>query len=194
MNVINKSKTDRILASGKVKLNLGSGHHNYPDYINIDLNPEVSTDIDIQHDITDLSIFPDDSIDEVVCYHVIEHLGHRKVPEFFREIFRVLKTGGKFTFETPNLAAALEQFCKKRANSGEIQGDIGDNSIYHTIYGGQQDAGSVHLGCFTRWQLMVMLKWAGFEETKIVPELPLRGVEYGPDWNIRLVCIKEKIS
>ena len=191
MEIRNKEKVDRILASGKVKLNLGSGHHNYPEFINIDLNPEVSTDIDIVHDITGLSIFPDDSVDEIVCYHVIEHLGHRKVALFFRECFRVLKKDGEFIFETPALEEAIEQFAKLRHNSGEIKGDMGDGSIYETIYGGQKDNGSIHLGCFTKWQLMCMLKWAGWKEPYIISEIPRRGIEYGFRWNTRMKCIKK---
>src|SRR3990167_7840109 len=118
MQIINKEKVDRILASKKIKLNLGCGEHNWEDYIGIDLNPEVSKP-DITGDIMDLSMFADNSVEEIVCYHVIEHLGHRKVPLFFKECYRVLKVGGKFTFECPDLGDAIEQFAKIRHNSGE---------------------------------------------------------------------------
>lgn len=191
MQILNKDKVDRILNSGKIKLNLGSGHHNYPDFINIDMYPEVSTGVDIQGDIMDLSMFADESVEEIVCYHVVEHLGHRKVAPFFRECFRVLKKDGEFIFETPDLGEAIEQFANIRHNSGEIKGDLGDGSIYETLYGGQKDNGSIHLGCFTKWQLMVMLKWAGWDEPFIIPEIATRGVEYGMKWNTRLRCIKK---
>ena len=204
MEIINEEKVNRILSNvgkevlnedgtsstQKLKLNLGSGHHAYPDYINVDLYKEVS-EPDVVADITDLSWLPDESVDEIVTYHVIEHLGHRKVADFFRECFRKLKKGGEFIFETPDLGEAIEQFAKIRHNSGEIKGDFGDGSIYETIYGGQKDSGSIHLGCFTKWQLMCMLKWAGWEEPFIIPEIPRRGVEYGIKWNIRMRCVKQ---
>jgi predicted SAM-dependent methyltransferase len=190
MQVLNQVKVDRILKSGNIKLNLGSGHHNYPDYICIDLNPEVTTGLDIQGDIMDLSMFASGTVDEIVCYHVIEHLGHRNVPRFFQECYRVLKEHGEFIFECPDLGECIEQFSKIKHNSGEIKGDLGDGSIYETIYGGQKDPGSFHLGCFTKWQLMVMLKYAGWEEPNIIPELPRRGPEYGIKWNIRFRCVK----
>lgn len=188
MKIINKEKVDRLM-KGKIKLNLGCGYHDYPEYINIDLNTEVSKP-DIVGDITDLSMFANETVDEIVCYHVIEHLGHRRVPQFFQECFRVLKDGGEFVFECPDLGECIEQFAKIRHNSGEIKGDLGDGSIYETIYGGQKDAGSFHLACFTKWQLMMMLKYAGWDEPNIIPELPRRGVEYGSKWNTRLRCIK----
>jgi len=36
-----------------------------------------------------------------------------------------------------------------------------------------------------------MLKYAGWEEPNIIPEIPRRGVEYGHKWNIRLRCVKK---
>jgi predicted SAM-dependent methyltransferase len=141
-------------------------------------------------DIIDLSMFSDESVNEVSCYHVVEHLGHRNISRFFQEIYRVLSPKGKFILETPNLNTVIMKFASLQFNSGEIKGDYGSNSAYETLYGGQEDKGSYHLACFNRYQLMCLLKNVGFEELKIVPELPRRGVEYGPEWNIRLICEK----
>jgi predicted SAM-dependent methyltransferase len=138
----------------------------------------------------DLSMFASDSVEEIVCYHVIEHLGHRNVLRFFQECYRILKERGEFIFECPDLGEAMEQFSKIRHTSGEIKGDWGDGSIYETIYGGQKDNGSFHLNCMTKWQLMILLKNAGWVEPNIIPELPRRGPEYGIKWNIRMRCIK----
>jgi len=193
MEIINKDKVDRILKSKQVKLNLGSGAHTWENYINIDLNPEVSKP-DIVGDILDLSMFANETVDEVVTYHVIEHLGHRKIAKFFQECFRVLKDKGKLIFETPDLGAAIEEFAKLKHNSGEIKGDMGEGSIYETLYGGQQDAGSFHISCFTKYQLMVLLKMAGWDEPNIIPEPARRGVEYGVKWNIRMVCVKGDVE
>ena len=190
IQILNPDKVDKIMLDGPVKLNLGSGHHNYLDYINIDINTEVSTNLDIVGDITDLSYFPDGSVDEIVCYPVVEHLGHRVTPVFLMECYKKLKIGGQLIIETPDLSEAIEQFAKIRHNSGEIKGDFGDGSIYETLYGGQKDRGSFHLGCFTKYHMMCMLKWAGWNEPYVIPEPPRRGVEYGYKWNMRLRCVK----
>ena len=44
--------------------------------------------------------WPDASLDAVTCMHVVEHLGDLK--NLFREITRVLKSGGRVYFETPH--------------------------------------------------------------------------------------------
>ena len=57
-----------------MRLNLGCGGRKFPDWINVDKFPTCSPD-----EIVDLEQFPwpwpDNSVDEVRLYHVLEHLG-----------------------------------------------------------------------------------------------------------------------
>lgn len=174
---------------GKVLLHLGCGYEYKQEHINIDKNIDCSK-ADIYQDATDLSNFADNSVDEILTYHMIEHIGHRRLVPTFIEWRRVLKPDGKIIFECPNLSTVIEQFAKLKANSGEIMGDFGDNSVYETLYGGQKDEGSFHISCVTAFQLMCILKAAGFEDEKIKREIPLKGKEYGIDWNLRFVVEK----
>jgi predicted SAM-dependent methyltransferase len=186
---INDLIESKIKKYGKLRLHLGCGFEKWDEYINIDLNKEISNP-DIISDAASLPFIKDNSVDTIESYHLIEHFGHHKVIKAFIEWKRCLKPGGEIIFETPNLGPVLEEFCKMKANSGEVVGDFGDGSIYETIYGGQKDIGNYHLACFTIGTLMLLLKMAGFKEFNIKREFPKHGIEYGCEWNLRLVATK----
>lgn len=82
----------RELGNSKMKLNLGSGHSKAAGYINVDRETESHPDI-----LWDLEIFPwpwdDNSVDEVVFNHSLEHLGAR-TDVFLRiisEVYRICR-------------------------------------------------------------------------------------------------------
>lgn len=74
-----------------MKINVGSGYNKYDGYINIDNNKDCKPDyfVDIG---TDIWPFEDNSVDEILAEHILEHLGE----EFFhciKEMYRVCKDG-----------------------------------------------------------------------------------------------------
>jgi hypothetical protein len=73
-----------------LRLNLGSGQHPKPGYVNVDKfgTPDVKCDLE-----TFPWPWPDSSVDEVRLHHVLEHLGE-SVAAFFgiiKELYRVCK-------------------------------------------------------------------------------------------------------
>ena len=62
-------------------------------------------EIDFIGDITDLSQFDDNSIEEIYASHIIEHVPQKQVADTFKGIYRVLKDNGKFYVS--------ENFCNK---------------------------------------------------------------------------------
>jgi hypothetical protein len=84
-----------------IKLNLGCGNRLLPGYVNVDLfgEPDVRWD---------LETFPwpwrDDSVEQVVMNHVLEHLG--ATPDVFlgimRELYRVCRDGAKLQITVPH--------------------------------------------------------------------------------------------
>jgi len=83
-----------------MKLNLGCGSDYRQGYINVD---RVSGVADVVHD---LNVFPypwpDNSADEVVARHVLEHLEDiRKVMD---ELWRILKPGGQLLIYVPHFS------------------------------------------------------------------------------------------
>jgi len=84
------------------KLDIGCGNNKIPDSIYLDVDKDANPDI-----LHDLNIFPypieDNSIDEVIAKHIIEHLDHPQ--EFINELYRILKPGGTVFIETPHFTS-----------------------------------------------------------------------------------------
>lgn len=74
------------------RLHLGAGHYWWPGYVNLD-------------EETDLKALPyeDESVAEIHCIHLFEHLPRLDVPLFLAEWLRVLEPGGRLVMEMPSL-------------------------------------------------------------------------------------------
>lgn len=80
-----------------IRLNLGCGGDRREGYINIDYLPKTKPDI-----IADLDQYlpwQDNSIDEILCINILEHL--KNPVQFLIECHRILKPGAKLIFRVP---------------------------------------------------------------------------------------------
>lgn len=84
----------------KMKLNIGCGDDKYENYISIDYdancNPDYCLDIE-----KDLLPFEDNTVDEVIIHHVLEHLGEGYF-HFMKELYRVCKHGAMIDILVPH--------------------------------------------------------------------------------------------
>ncbi len=95
MTIIDQYKKD----NKPIKLNLGCGHQKQEGFIGVD---KVKTDTtDIIYDLEQIpwNIFENNSIDEIFCSHLIEHVSD--LIEFMDEIYRILKPQCKATLVSP---------------------------------------------------------------------------------------------
>lgn len=104
------------------KLNLGCGDKILPGYINVDVapNPLTKTKLfthesanlgrrpDVICDLANLKPFENESVDEILAVHVVEHFWRWEVVGVLREWARVLKPGGTMILECPNLISACQ--------------------------------------------------------------------------------------
>lgn len=94
-----------------LQLNIGSGSRRFGKRtLNLDLLE--ARDVDIRGDLLHLPI-KDESIDSVICTGVLEHV--EDACQGVREIYRVLKCGGRVFFETPfmqTVHASPRDFCR----------------------------------------------------------------------------------
>ena len=80
-----------------LKLNLGCGRDYRKGYVNIDNNPYAKTDL--KHDLTKPLPYKDESVDEILCMAVLEHVPNPV--KFLKECHRVLRPGGRLKFRVP---------------------------------------------------------------------------------------------
>lgn len=85
-----------------MKLHLGCGNDYKPGYLNCDCTEKVKVDkiIDLEEP---LYMFEDNSIEEVICYHVLEHINNF-IP-LMHEIHRICKKDALIRIKTPFYSA-----------------------------------------------------------------------------------------
>jgi len=84
-----------------IKLNLGCGKKHLKGYINVDKSKEVNPDkiVDLEKPL----LFEDNSIDEVVGNHILEHI--KNFIPLIHELHRVCKNGAILKFTVPFYAS-----------------------------------------------------------------------------------------
>lgn len=72
-----------------MKLNLGSGFKKIEGFVNVDNDPLVNPDyiVDLEKGLLP---FADNSIDEIIAHHILEHIGENFIL-FMQEIYRICK-------------------------------------------------------------------------------------------------------
>jgi SAM-dependent methyltransferase len=88
----------KVFSGADLKLNLGSGRKVYSGFINVDMADLPETNI--KWDLENIPLpFETNSVSEVICEHVLEHLGNFN--EFLVDLYRVTKPGGCWRFVVP---------------------------------------------------------------------------------------------
>jgi len=97
----------------RIRLHLGCGLRKRQGWINIDIDKKAKPDI--VADVQDLSMFTNETVDEIDCCHLFEHLTYLGATAALEEWYRVLKKGGKLSLELPNLERCIEILYKKES-------------------------------------------------------------------------------
>lgn len=148
-----------------MKLNLGCGDDIREGYINIDVrktDPRVLV-MDLEKEL--LKPFPDNSVEEIIARDFIEHLSWRRVEDFLRDMYRVLKPGGKAYIQVPDLEAIAKKII---LNPDFCFGELcGWRAISYWVYGGQEYPENTHKAGFTIPTLKRLLESIGFKVISI---------------------------
>ena len=135
-----------------VKLNLGCGEDKREGYTNVDIRKEVNPDL--VHDLEKPLPFPDNSVEEIIAFDIVEHFSFHKVEEILRDWFRVLKPGGVIHIRCPDMEAIAEKVI--------LSGKFGWKEISWYVYGGQDYEFNYHKAGFTKRTLKELLESIGF--------------------------------
>ncbi|PPD13253.1 tetratricopeptide repeat protein [Methylophilus sp.] len=152
------------------KLNLGCGDKILPGYINVDVvESRAGKNPDVLCDLHKLTPFEDQSVDEILSVHVIEHFWRWEVLDILKEWTRVLKPGGRMVLECPNLKSACEEFLKN-PDAAAFGGPEGQRSMW-VFYGDPrwQDPYMVHRWGYTPDSLAALMQQAGLVNARQEP-------------------------
>lgn len=92
------------------KLHLGCGKRFLPGFIHVDLADYPH--VDYKHDIRDLSIFSDNSVDLIYCSHALAYFDRDEVKDVLVEWRRVLKTNGVLRLATDDFEAIVKVYLR----------------------------------------------------------------------------------
>ena len=137
------------------RLEIGCGQRPTPGYLHNDVNAFPGVDIVGNPWEIDLA---DATLDEVLALGVIEHLTYEQVSGTFANVHRMLKSGGEFRFDVPDLPVwcgyAVDYFAGRPA-------PFPIKHILSTLYGWQRWPGDEHKSGWYEAKLIEALREAG---------------------------------
>ena len=131
------------------------------------LNIQKNEGVDFVGDISNLSQFKDNSVEEIYASHVVEHVPQQKVEKTLEGIYRVLSENGKFYVSVPDMDILCKIFIDPKA-SPDVK-----LHVMRMMFGGQIDEYDFH---YVGWNYMFMynfLKRAGFKKVERVKSFSL---------------------
>jgi predicted SAM-dependent methyltransferase len=162
-----------------MKLHLGCGKNVKEGYINID--KYVQFDGVENLDIFNLP-FDNDSVNEIITEHLIEHIPFKDEEIFWKECFRLLKKEGVLIVEAPDMEWLCEQFLQANDEFTEFY-QVGaldhyfghGKSIEHRwgmitthFFGNQNGDGQFHYNGYTEQKMKSIGSIVGFSKVEIV--------------------------
>lgn len=157
-----------------MKLNLGCGNLKLEGYTNIDIDPVIGPDQ--VFDFTGRWPYKDESIDEIVCYHTIEHIVKAKHDNIYGECFRTLKPDGKLVLTFPEFLECVKNW----ETNLRGQRDFWEA----TIFGRQASPHDYHVSLMNRELVARQLINNGFR-------IQFKGPEPVENFNSLVIAVKD---
>ncbi len=134
-----------------LKLNVGCGSKPLNGYTNIDVQTKAA---DINAECTDLP-FEKSTVDEIVSFHLIEHMDKVHAEKALVHWYNLLKPGGKIVIECPDLEEIIKKYLLTK-----------NEELLYSIYGRNRYKYDVHLWGYTKESISTLLSSIGFSNIK----------------------------
>ena len=141
-------------------LNLGAGSLKIYGADNVDINPELGTELCF--DLREKFPLEDKSYDEIYLFHTIEHIEKKHHTNIFAEIRRVLKDDGMLLVTYPEFSKIVQNWLINKDNQRHFW--------EATVYGRQLYSSDYHVCAMDSADFKQFLMDRGFEATSILPE------------------------
>ncbi len=196
----------RFVHRSPLRLNLGSGDHPKPDWVNVDLFAPVA---DLRLDLREPLPFPDQSVACIHCEHFFEHLEYPNVWDsmgkelelpglrsealnLLRECHRVLVPGGRLDVIVPDAGRKLLQYAKLHEGGLPVpetwfRPKWATTPMHGINYMFRQ--GREHKYAYDEETLIAIVAAVGFIDVRRRPYDPARDA---PDHNIGSLCITSR--
>lgn len=142
------------------KLELGSGARPTPGYLHQDITQQPEVDLDFTCDPWEIPL-PPGSLTEVLALGLVEHLRFTEVRKTLRHMNLLLRPGGAFFFDVPDMTVWSEYLYNLTHGSGE-KNPFTEEHVWSTVYGWQRWPGDEHKSGWTRQSMLAELQAAGF--------------------------------
>ncbi|KKN83504.1 hypothetical protein LCGC14_0297420 [marine sediment metagenome] len=135
---------EHVVNDGKIRLNLGSGDHVVPGYINIDrkLGTEAYP-LD----------YPDESVDVIRVSHLLEHFAMREVPAVLTDWVRALKPGGVLKLAVPDFDFIIKSRQEENGHPWPLY-----------LFGGQLDDDDFHKSPCSKKDIARLMVYCGLDQ------------------------------
>ena len=134
------------------KLNIGCGNNKIEGYFNIDASPDL--DVDMTVDVKQGLPFPDNSVEEILFFHAIEHIEEKFHNQVLEEFWRVLKPEGLILISYPEFEKVAQNYIDNHRGMREFW--------KNTIYGLQRYPGDYHVALMNSELFAEKLQEIGF--------------------------------
>lgn len=152
-----------------MKIELGCGERPTEGYLHQDVI-QLSTPLDFLCNAWELPC-DNNSVDEIIAIAMMEHLRYSEFTLTVSHIYKILKPGGMFLFDVPDLVVWNEYLYKLLR--GE-QVPFSEKHIFDTMWGWQRWPGDEHKSMWTRRMLVKECEAVGFDVSYGLPEIRSR--------------------
>jgi predicted SAM-dependent methyltransferase len=153
------------------------------------LNIQKKDNVDFIGNITDLSQFENNSIEEIYASHVFEHVLQSEVNKTLKGIHRVLVDGGKFYVSVPDMDILCRMFIDPKAPL-KVK-----HHAMTMMFGGQIDKFDIHYFGWNHQLVIDFFGQAGFKKLERVKSFNLFKdtsdyAPYGQPISLNVIAIK----